>query len=114
MLFGLLWSLTYSFSSHSCRPKKIGLQPIAIQDEEDDEEENPKTMFIPSMADFEKMANAASTPFTGRGFVPDEDENTCAVNVIFKKPSVPASKSEEEIQQADPLIPLSPIMETSR
>ena len=32
------------------------------------------------------MATVASTPFSGRGFVPDEDENTCAIDVFFKKP----------------------------
>jgi hypothetical protein len=30
---------------------------------EDYDEENPKTMMLPSMEDFEKMAKAASTPF---------------------------------------------------
>ena len=61
------------------------------------------------------MAKAASTPFSGRGFVPDEDENTCAVDLVFKKPQkLPQKKTENPEPQPEPLIPLSPIMETSR
>merc|ERR1719150_2993250 len=51
-------------------------------------------MFVPSMEDFAKMAQAASTPFSGRGFIPEEDENTCAVDLLFKKPTLPTNKNE--------------------
>ena len=79
------------------------------------DEENPKTMFIPSLEDFNKMATAASTPFTGRGFIPDEDENTCAVDLVFKKPTLPEKLNRNTPPDPEPpLIPLSPIMETSR
>ena len=59
--------------------------------------------------------------------MPDEDENTCAVNVIFKKPPAlphqPQKKAVTEeanqtpqinIQPPTALPLLSPIMETSR
>ena len=42
------------------KTRKSGPQPMPI---EDYDEENPKTMCLPSMEDFEKMAKAASTPF---------------------------------------------------
>ena len=51
-----------------------------------------QTMRIPSMEAFAEMANAVSTPFHGRPrFVPDEDENTCAVQIVFKRPAAPAA-----------------------
>ena len=79
------------------------------------DEENPKTMFIPSLEDFNKMATAASTPFHGRGFIPDEDENTCAVDLVFKKPTLPDKTNEKVSEPEQPVtVPLSPIMETSR
>jgi hypothetical protein len=106
------------------KTRKSGLQPMPI---EDYDEENPKTMMLPSMEDFEKMAKAASTPFSGRGFMPDEDENTCAVNVIFKKPpALPQQPQKKVVTEEDNQTPqiniqpptalplLSPIMETSR
>lgn len=55
------------------------------------------TMKVPSMEAFAEMAHAASTPFHGRRFVPEEDENTCAVKIVFKEPlppPMPPSKSE--------------------
>ena len=107
-------------SGPEAKPKRKSLKPIIL---DDDDPEAAKTMFVPSMEDFEKMANAASTPFTGRGFMPEEDENTCAVDVIFKKPtSLPPSRksiaTEEPSEVKDvpgpEAIPLSPIMESSR
>ena len=100
-------------------------------DLEEYDEDNPKTMFVPSMEDFAKMAQAASTPFSGRCFMPEPDENTCAVDLLFKKPDVPANvtKKDDPIEvneppqeQQDnlqpvaqhPFNPMSPIMETSR
>ena len=56
-------------------------------------------MFVPSMEDFAKMAQAASTPFSGRGFIPEEDENTCAVDLLFKKPTLPTNNKKEEDMQ---------------
>ena len=48
---------------------------------------NPnQTMFLPSAEDFEEMAKCISTPASGRRFIPEEDENTCAVQLAFKKP----------------------------
>jgi hypothetical protein len=62
------------------------------------------------MEDFAEMARSASTPFNGKTFLPDEDENTCAVDLIFKKPVLPAVVQVKRQEEA----PLSPIMETSR
>ena len=79
------------------------------------------TMRVPSMEMFAEMARAASTPFSGRQFLPDVDENTCAVDIIFKKPAAPAvppqqpkAEQQPEQEQQPPVNPLSPIMETSR
>ena len=38
------------------------------------------------MEAFAEMARASSTPFHGRHFIPDEDDNTCNVEIAFKKP----------------------------
>lgn len=103
-------------------PKMSVVAASFIQEEEDEEEENPKTFFLPSMEDFEKLAKAASTPYSGRSFVPEEDENTCAVDLVFKKPqSIPvvaAAPKKIDIVEEQPQfqreVPLSPIMETSR
>ena len=73
---------------------------------------NPnQTMFIPSPEDFEEMARMASTPFNGRRcFVPDEDENTCAIQIAFKKP-LPVQT--EEMQEPSKEVPLPQIEVTS-
>ena len=78
-----------------------------------------QTMRVPSMEAFAQMANAASTPFHGRRFVPEEDENTCAVNIVFKKPELPEDPAVKEEYASTPTTPpppvqMSPIMETSR
>ena len=44
------------------------------------------TIRVPSMEAFAEMARASSTPFHGRHFIPDEDDNTCNVEIAFKKP----------------------------
>ena len=82
-----------------------------------------ETMLIPDASEFEQMAKLSSTPFNGRSFVPFEDENTCAVEIAYKKvmddsmvmPPPPVN------QPAAPngggggnTVPLSPIVETSR
>jgi hypothetical protein len=78
------------------------------------------TMRVPSEAVFAEMARASSTPFHGRVFLPEEDDNTCNVQLVFKKPEpipVPATVepiSENYERQLPPPPPLSPIMETSR
>ena len=68
------------------------------------------TIRVPSMEAFAEMARASSTPFHGRVFLPEEDENTCKVELVYKKPAVP----EPQDQPLPPPPPLSPIMETSR
>jgi len=41
------------------------------------------TMFVPNETMFEKMAaKCASTPFRGGGYIPDEDEDTCAIQLF--------------------------------
>ena len=75
------------------------------------------TMILPDEDDFFKMSKISSTPFTGRSFVPMEDENTCDVQLIFnKKPddSLVMPPPFGQVLEAPPLTPLSPIVETSR
>ena len=58
---------------------------------------NPnQTMFLPSAEDFEEMAKRISTPISGRRFIPEEDENTCAVQLAFKKPFPPPFQEESQ------------------
>ena len=45
------------------------------------------TIRVPSMEAFAEMARASSTPFHGRVFLPEEDENTCNVELVYKKPA---------------------------
>ena len=74
-------------------------------------------MILPDEDDFFKMSKISSTPFTGRSFVPMEDENTCDVQLIFnKKPddSLVMPPPSGLVLEAPPLTPLSPIVETSR
>ena len=91
---------------------------------------NPNaTIALPSMEAFEEMARVASTPYHGRRTFDDDDEdevdpNTCAVDIVFKKPKEQQPRPQEETQhqqqQPQPeqemqrLVPLSPLMETSR
>ena len=106
---------------------------------------NPNvTIALPSMEAFEEMAHVVSTPYHGRRNFDDDyddddcklDENTCAVQIVFKKPS---SAGNTKSDKSDPQTPnknvpeqqqhssqdsqlppnpcpllLSPIMETSR
>ena len=93
-------------------------KPLPMMDEN-------MTIRVPSMEAFAEMARASSTPFHGRVFVPDDDENTCNVEIIFKRPEPvqdPAVPVQEPVQEpasdkehvpVQPT-PLSPIMETSR
>ena len=91
---------------------------------------NPNaTIALPSMEAFEEMARVASTPYHGRRTFDDDDEdevdpNTCAVDIVFKKPKEQQPRPQEETQhqqqQPQPeqemqrFVPLSPLMETSR
>ena len=89
---------------------------------------NPNaTIALPSMEAFEEMARVASTPYHGRRtFDEDDDEvdpNTCAVDIVFKRPKEQQPRPQEETQpqqQPQPeqemqrFVPLSPLMETSR
>ena len=93
---------------------------------------NPNaTIALPSMEAFEEMAKMASTPYHGRRNFDDDDEddfvdpNTCAVEILFKKPKSkgnPDQEQQEEQHQDQPqqeqerpaFCPLSPLMETSR
>ncbi|TRY72519.1 hypothetical protein TCAL_10504, partial [Tigriopus californicus] len=101
---------------------------------------NPNmTLALPTMEAFEEMAQRVSTPYHGRHYTPtheDDDGDTCAVEIVFKKPadkkpaaqvesskSIPSpdqtqgngtAPSEPEPTQPPPINPLSPIMETSR
>lgn len=102
---------------------------------------NPNmTLALPTMEAFEEMAQRVSTPYHGRHYMPmheDEDGDTCAVEIVFKKPAdikpiqeaenpkspdgpestSTASQEQQQPQQQPPqppANPLSPIMETSR
>jgi len=73
------------------------------------------TMLVPDEREFGNMAKTASTPFTGMGFVPMEDEDTCAVQLVYRHQELdslvmPPPADDEPMQ----LAPLSPIVETSR
>ena len=90
---------------------------------------NPNaTIALPSMEAFEEMARVASTPYHGRRTFDDDDDevdpNTCAVDIVFKKPKeqqpMPQEGTQPQQQQPQPeqemqrFVPLSPLMETSR
>ncbi len=126
------------------QPPKASKAPIQVYQDEDEDDAPPRfnpnvtaTMCVPSMEAFAEMAKAASTPFSGRrAFMPDEDENTCAIDIVFKKPTLPvttpgkarqSSGDHEPQQQPDQQQPeqpqqqqqqggtnLSTIVETSR
>jgi len=75
------------------------------------------TMFVPEEAEFDQMAKLSSTPFNGRSFVPFEDENTCAVQLVYRDQVVDDSLVMPPPSVNDPPqcgVPLSPIVETSR
>ena len=78
------------------------------------------TMVLPNEDDFYKMSKISSTPFTGRSFVPMEDENTCDVQLFFNNKKdddsifMPPPPPTGFVAEGPPLTPLSPIVETSR
>merc|ERR1719402_1327531 len=81
---------------------------------------NPNiTMAVPNPQEFERMAQMASTPFTGRPFLPDDDENTCAIQLVYRDHTVEDNDNDDSLMgppeppQANPNS-LSPIVETSR
>jgi len=83
-----------------------------------------QTMALPNEDDFEAMAKLSSTPFTGRpAFYCDQDENTCAVDIVYKSHSIsmgpPAPPTTTTMYEDEGMIgrfsqPLDTIAETSR
>jgi len=83
-----------------------------------------QTIALPEEEDFEKMANLCSTPFTGRpAFQFEQDENTCAVNIVYKAVSEVQEAEEREMgppaqpgywQEENRMVKLDTIAETSR
>ena len=72
-----------------------------------------QTMALPNEADFEAMAKLSSTPFTGRPFHCEQDENTCAVDIVWRQ-AMPPPPVPSEMEQEPAAACLSPIVETSR
>merc|ERR1719414_2716832 len=87
-------------------PKKIPKPQINVN----------QTIALPNEDDFERMAKASSTPFTGRPFQCDQDENTCAVDIVYRNTTEmgPPPPVPMENEEAQPFQPMSPIVETSR
>jgi len=88
---------------------------------------NNATMFVPDESEFDDMARLSSTPFTGRGFIPCDDENTCAVQLVYRDENddsrampPPAADHQTTVFNDPPsstppsLTPLYTIVETSR
>merc|ERR1719347_1393082 len=76
-----------------------------------------QTIALPNEDDFERMAKLSSTPHTGRAFQVEQDENTCAVDIVYRQamgPPAPPSPCQEEQPAAAAQGSLSPIVETSR
>jgi len=81
-----------------------------------------QTIALPNEDDFEAMAKLSSTPFTGKpSFYCDQDENTCAVDIVYKSNSTmgppaipPTTMYEEEGMTGRYGQPLDTIAETSR
>jgi len=69
-----------------------------------------QTIALPTEGDFERMAKLSSTPHTGRFAMQEEqDENTCAVDIVYRSAMGPPAVPEVEAAGC-----LSPIVETSR
>jgi hypothetical protein len=51
------------------------LKPAPLADEN-------VTIRLPSMEAFAEMARASSTPFHGKFFLPEEDDNTCKIELV--------------------------------
>ena len=69
-----------------------------------------QTIALPTEGDFERMAKLSSTPHTGRFAMEEEqDENTCAVDIVYRSAMGPPAVPEAEAAGC-----LSPIVETSR
>ena len=123
-----LWSTsTTEIDSNTSEPTPVPAPRFQIFSDENSEPQaslgiakpimGNATMILPDEDDFFKMSKISSTPFTGRSFVPMEDENTCDVQLIFnKKPddSLVMPPPSGLVLEAPPLTPLSPIVETSR
>jgi len=79
-----------------------------------------QTIALPNEDDFEAMAKLSSTPFTGKpAFYCDQDENTCAVDIVYKAhsstmgPPAPPTTTMYEYTQPERMA-LDTIAETSR
>ena len=72
--------------------------PVQLDIEKEPINNANQTMFLPTAEDFEEMAKRVSTPVNGRRFIPEEEdeyENTCAVQLAFKKP-LPVLQTEPQ------------------
>jgi len=59
-----------------------------------------QTIALPNEEDFDRMAKMSSTPFTGKpAFYCDQDENTCAVDLVYKSMGPPAPPSSSVFEQ---------------
>ena len=69
-----------------------------------------QTILLPNEKDFGEMARLSSTPFTGKpSHCFEQDENTCAVDILYKMPPPPAPVEEGLVGAR-----LDTIVETSR
>ena len=69
-----------------------------------------QTLLLPNEEDFGEMARLSSTPFTGKpSHHFEQDENTCAVDILYKMPPPPAPAEEPQQENR-----LDTIVETSR
>merc|ERR1719341_755925 len=76
-----------------------------------------QTIALPNEDEFERMAKMSSTPFTGKpAFYCDQDENTCAVDIVYKTmgPPAPPSTSMWDGEAEARRVALDTIAETSR
>ena len=56
-----------------------------------------QTIMLPEEEDFERMAKMSSTPFTGKpSYQFEQDENTCAVNILYKPAPEPQQEPEQD------------------
>ena len=109
--------------------ERVSYAPLEVQEKVLDEDERDQemalepevklgrtlsvdqTMALPTAEDFEEMAKMMSTPMSGKRFIPEEDEFTCAVQLAFKKPlpvaqpeRIASPEMQEEEQKNDEVI----------
>merc|ERR1719270_1954711 len=78
-----------------------------------------QTIMLPNEDDFERMAKMSSTPYTGKPmFQFEQDENTCAVNILYKDTISGLDTSDNDMGPPASSVPdvnrLDTIVETSR